>query len=80
MSKERELSLDELEKIVGGRKGPKMKWDYSQYDDYPEIVTMDLQYDPYEGDNVSGTILRWRISKRGFKESPDEKTGNNTDN
>ena len=72
MKEERELSLDELDKVIGGRKGPTMKWDYSQYDDYPEFETKDIRYDPYEEDYVSTTVLNWRRKKRGFKVSPDE--------
>lgn len=53
-------------------KGPKLKWDYSQYDDYPEFETKDIRYDPYEEDYVSTTVLNWRRKKRGFKVSPDE--------
>lgn len=59
-------------------KGPKLKWDYSQYDDYPigpnKVTTSPRTVkDPYEGDRCLPMQLEWRIEKRGFKSSPAKK-------
>ena len=59
-------------------KGPKLKWDYSKYDDYPVgpnkfVSSPSTVKDPYEGDRCLPMQLEWRIEKRGFKSSPDEK-------
>ena len=80
-NKETQEQLQEVKKVipVGIKcKGPKLRWDYSQYDDYPVgpnkgVSSPSTVKDPYEGDRCLPMQLEWRIEKRGFKSSPNEK-------